>query len=140
MEIEIIVAGKAVAVRFCSGASLGKAAYDFTSRDEGSAMPTMYVYPSRFKEWACSSVPLTPAQLRDAGTLAEEQEQEDAAALAEAQASGALDGEIWERINRNPRDTMTTDHKKYLGLPWRRGSGVIHYTEAKEILEAKPRC
>ena len=140
MEIEIIVEGKAVAVRFCSGASLGKAAYDFTGGDEGGTLPAMHVYPARIKEWVCSSVLLTPAQLQEAETLAEEQEQENAAALAKAQASGALDAEIWERINRNPKDTMTTDHKKYLGLPWRRGSGVIHYTEARAILEAKPRC
>jgi hypothetical protein len=140
MQVEIIVKRKAVEVRFCSGGSLGNAAYDFTSGDEGGAMPTMYVYPSTFKEWACSSVPLTGAQLQEAETLAEKREQEEATALAEAQTSGALDAEIWERINRNPKDTMTTDHKKYLGLPWQRGSGVIHYTEAKVILEAKPRC
>jgi hypothetical protein len=48
-----------------------------------------------------------------------------------------LDGEIWERINRNPKDTMTTEHKKYLGLPWHRWSGAIPYTTAKAILEAE---
>jgi hypothetical protein len=137
MQVEIIVKRKAVEVRFCSAGSLGNAAFDFTSGDEGGAMPTMYVYPSTFKEWACSSVPLTLAQLREAETLAEKREQEETTALAVAQASGAWDAEIWERIKRNPKDTMTSDHKKYLGLPWRRGSGVIHYTQAKAILESK---
>lgn len=141
MQVELVVKGKSVEVRFCSGRSLGNAAYDFTSGDEGGTMPTMYVYPSRVKEWACSSAPLTLGHLEEAETLAEKQEQEEATALAQAQASGAMDAEIWERIKRNPKDTMTTDHKKYLGLPWRRGSSsVIHYTQAKEILEAKPRC
>ncbi len=138
MEVEMVVKGEPVLVRFCSAGSLGNAAYDFTGGgDEGGAMPTMYVYASTFKEFACSSEPLTLAQLREAENRAEEQEQAEATALAEAQASGALDAEIWDRINRNPKDAMTTDHKKYLGLPWRRGSGVIHYTEAKVVLEAK---
>lgn len=121
MEVEMIAEGKSVDVRFCSGRSLGNAAYDFTCGDECGAMPTMYVYPSRFKEWACSRVPLTLARLQEAETLAEKQGQEEAEALAEAQASGALDAEIWERIRRNPKETMTTDHKKYLGLPWGMG-------------------
>jgi hypothetical protein len=139
MEVEIIVKGKAEHVRFCSGGSLGNAACDFTSGDEGGAMPTMYVYPSGIKKWACSSVPLTLTQLQEAERHAETQEQEEATALTEAQASGALDAEIWERINRNPKETMTTEHKKYLGLPWGYGSGVIQYTQAKAILEAKSR-
>ena len=96
----------------------------------------MHVYPARIKEWACSSVPLTLGQFQEAETLAEQEQQEDAAALAEAQASGAMDAEIWERINRNPKDTMTTDHKRYLGLPSHRRD-VVHYTEARAILEAK---
>jgi hypothetical protein len=137
MEVEIVVKGKPVEVRFCSAGSLGNAAYDFTSGDEGGAM---YVYPSTLKEFACSSAPLTPAQLQEAEAHAEKRNKDEATALAEAQASGALDAEIWESINRNPKDAMTTDHKKYLGLPWQRGSGVIHYTQAKAILEAKPRC
>jgi hypothetical protein len=139
MEIEMIVKGKSVDVRFCSGRSLGNAALDFTSGDEGGAMPMMYVYPSTFKEWACSRVPLTLAQLQEAETLAEKEEQEEATALAEAQASGSLDAGIWERINRNPKETMTTDHKKYLGLPWGRGSEVIQYAQVEVILDAKSR-
>jgi hypothetical protein len=132
----MIVKGKPVLIRFCSSGSLGNAAYDFTSGDEG-AMPTMHVYPSTLKEWACSSVPLAVAELQKAEHLAEEREQSEATALAEAQSTGALDAEIWDRINRNPKDTMTTLHKKYLGFPSGRGSGVIHYTQAKVLLEAK---
>jgi hypothetical protein len=98
----------------------------------------MHVYPAlRVKEWVCSSDPLTRTQVEEAETLAEKNKQEEDTALAEAQASGGLDAEIWERIIRNPKDTMTTEHKRYLGLPWHRWSGVIHYTAAKALLEAK---
>ena len=138
MEVEMIVKGNPALIRFCSAGSLGNAAYDFTGGDEGGAMPTMYVYPSTLKGWACASVPLTLAQLQAAESLAEEREQAEATALAEAQSTGALDAEIWERINRNPKDSMTSDHRRYLGLPCGRGSGVIHYTQAKVLMEAKP--
>jgi hypothetical protein len=135
MQIEMMVKGAAVNVRFCSRGSLGSAAYDFTTGDGGGVM---YVYASTIKRFACSSAPLTFAQLQDAEARAQKQEKEESTSLAAAQASGALDQEIWERINRNPRDTMTTDHRKYLGLPWHRGSGVIQYAQAKAILGAKP--
>jgi hypothetical protein len=140
MEIELMVKSKPVLVRFCSSGSLGNAGYDFTCSDEGGAMPTMYVYPSTFKEWACSSVALTVAQLQEAEHLAEEREQAEATTLAEAQSTGALDAEIWDRIVRNPKDTMTTLHRRYLGFPSGRGSGVIHYAQAKVLLEAKSQC
>src|ERR1700722_7230836 len=65
-EIEKIIKGKPALIRFCAGGSLGNAAYDFTSGDEDGAMPTMYVYPSTLKAWACASVPLTLAQLQEA--------------------------------------------------------------------------
>jgi hypothetical protein len=137
MEVEMMIKGKPALIRFCSGGSLGNAANDFTSGDEGGPMPTMYVYPSTLKGWACSSVPLILAQLQEAESLAEEQERAEATALAEAQSTRAWDAEIWERINRNPKDSMTSDHRRYLGLPCGRGSGVIHYTQAKVLLEDK---
>ena len=135
MQIEMMVKGKAVEVRFCSAAGLVRAAYDFTCGDFiDGVMPVMHVYLSTFKEWACSSAPLTPAQLEEAEECADKREKDEATALSEAQAAGALDAEIWERIKRNPKDTMTTEHKKYLGLPWSRRD-IIPYTQAKEILE-----